>query len=196
MLFLTFCGILNWCSTVDWSQGQVLFLVPRRVIWASCYRSEPGSDPGQTQVLLKSDRNIRLQTTHWSLQSVQPAGQAKRSGQGPHRARPPRHTQQQHDNFLTNQPLRVTYTGQTASLPQPWAPLSVKHLSTSSTGSSVWDLCYLRVSSQVSTRQPCLCNTRSCLKLHIMWSLTVNPLYFLLPQNQGCQVKQALVRLA
>ena len=38
--------------------------------------------------------------------------------------------------------------GQKASLLQPWAPLSVKHLSTSSIGSSVWDLCYLGFSGE------------------------------------------------
>ena len=88
MLFLTFCGILNWCSAVDWSQGQVLFLVPRRVIWASCYRFESGSDPGQTQVRPRSDPGLTqiwqehqapdyplvfaIGSASWSSQTIRP----------------------------------------------------------------------------------------------------------------------------
>jgi len=54
---------------------------------------------------VKSNSNIRLQITNWSLQSVQPTGQANRSGQGPHRAGSPsvRHTDS--NNMTTSSPI-------------------------------------------------------------------------------------------
>jgi len=50
---------------------------------------------------------------------------------------------------------------------------TVGHLSTSSTGSSVGDLCYLEVCYPVSACQSCLCTHRNLIQILEKWYLTV-----------------------